>query len=72
MTAVGGSSISITPEEPQDAAAVTLAIGSATQIFLDFRVSSLSAIAVGDRARALYDSSTLIAIVVAAEKPSGD
>ncbi len=72
VTAVGGSSISITPEEPQGAAAVTLGTGSATQIFLDGAVSSLSAIAVGDRARALYDSSTLIAIVVAAEKPSGD
>jgi Domain of unknown function (DUF5666) len=71
VTAVGGSSITITPEE-QGAAAVTLGTSSATQIFLDGAVSSLSAIAVGDRAGALYDSSTLIAIVVAAEKPSGD
>ncbi|HXO27098.1 MAG TPA: DUF5666 domain-containing protein, partial [Thermoanaerobaculia bacterium] len=72
VTAVGGSSITITPEERRGAAAVTLGTSSATQIFLDGAVSSLSAIAVGDRARALYDSSTLIAIVVAAEKPSGD
>jgi Domain of unknown function (DUF5666) len=72
VTAVGGSSISIMPEERHGAAAVTLGTSSATQIFLDGAVSSLSAIAVGDRARALYDSSTMIAIVVAAEKPSGD
>jgi hypothetical protein len=72
VTAVGGSSISIMPGERHGAAAVTLGTSSATQIFLDGAVSSLSAIAVGDRARALYDSSTMIAIVVAAEKPSGD
>jgi hypothetical protein len=72
VTAVGGSSITIIPKEPQGAAAVTLGTSSATQIFLDWAVSSLSSIAVGDHARALYDSSTLIAIVVAAEKPSGD
>jgi preprotein translocase subunit YajC len=71
VTAVGGSSITITPEEPPGAAAVTLGTGSGTLIFLDGSVSSLSAIAVGDRAHALYDSSTMIAIVVAAEKPSG-
>ncbi|HXO40906.1 MAG TPA: DUF5666 domain-containing protein, partial [Thermoanaerobaculia bacterium] len=72
VTAVGGSSISIMPEERHGAAAVTLGTSSATQIFLDGAVSSLSAIAVGDRARALYDSSTMIAIVLAADKPSGD
>jgi len=71
VTAVGSSSITITPEEPPGAAAVTLGTGPATLIFLDGSVSSLSAIAVGDGARALYDSSTMIAIVVAAEKPSG-
>lgn len=72
VTAVGASSLTITPEEGGGAAAVTLGTSSATQIFLDGAVSGLSAIAVGDRAQALYDSSTMVAIVVAAEKPSGD
>jgi Domain of unknown function (DUF5666) len=72
VTAVGGSSITIMPDERHGAAPVTLGTSSATQIFLDGAVSSLSAIAVGDRARALYDSSTMVAILVVAEKPSGD
>jgi preprotein translocase subunit YajC len=71
VTAVGGASISITPDDPQGAAAVTLGTSSTTLIFLDGGVSNLSSIAVGDRARALYDSATLIAIAIAAESPSG-
>jgi len=71
VTAVGGSSISITPDHPQGAGPVTLGTSSTTLIFLDGGISSLASIAVGDRARALYDSSTLIAIAIAAESPSG-
>ena len=82
VTAVGGSSITITPEPSHGAAAtqdpahggaaVTIGTSSATQIFLDGAVSSLGSIAVGDRARALYDSSSLIAIVIQAESHFGD
>jgi hypothetical protein len=81
VTAIGGSSITITPEHSHGAAAtqdpshggaaVTIGTSSATQIFLDGAVSSLGSIAVGDRARALYDSSSLIAIVIQAESRSG-
>jgi hypothetical protein len=69
VTAVGGTSLTITPDHPQGAAPVTLGTSPATQIFLDGSVSSLASIAVGDHARALYDSSTLTAIVIEAESP---
>ncbi|HEV3454995.1 MAG TPA: DUF5666 domain-containing protein [Thermoanaerobaculia bacterium] len=69
VTAVGGTSITITPDHPQGAPAVTLGTSAATQIFLDGAVSSLASIAVGDHARALYDSATSIAIVIQAESP---
>ncbi|HYL06219.1 MAG TPA: hypothetical protein VE075_09270, partial [Thermoanaerobaculia bacterium] len=72
VTAVGGSSITITPDDRHGGAAVTLGTSSTTQVFLDGAVSSLASIAVGDRARALYDSATSTAIVVAAESHSGD
>ena len=82
VTAVGGSSITIAPEQSPGTAAsqdpahggatVTIGTSPATQIFLDGAVSSLGSIAVGDRARVLYDSSSLIAIVIQAESHSGD
>jgi preprotein translocase subunit YajC len=72
VTAVGGSSISITPDHPRHANAVTLTTSAATQIFLDGKVSKLGSIAVGDRARALYDAATDAAIVIVAESKSGD
>jgi hypothetical protein len=50
---------------------VTLGVTAATKIFLDERSSTLAALAVGDRARALYDSSTLTALAIQAESPSG-
>jgi preprotein translocase subunit YajC len=72
VTAVGGSTISITPDHPQHATAVTLTTSAATQVFLDGKVSKLGSIAVGDRARALYDAATDAAIVIVAESKSGD
>jgi hypothetical protein len=66
VTAVGAASITITPDHPQGAAAVTLATSSSTQVFLNGSMSSLASIAVGDRAGALYDSATMTAIVIQA------
>jgi hypothetical protein len=67
VTAVSGSSITITPDE--HGAPVTLGTDASTHVFLNGTASTLSAIAVGDQARALYDSGTLIASVIQAQSP---
>jgi uncharacterized protein YecA (UPF0149 family) len=67
VTAVSGSSITITPEE--HGAPVTLGTDASTHVFLNGTASTLAAVAVGDQARALYDSSTLIASVIQAQSP---
>jgi hypothetical protein len=69
VTAVTSSSITITPEPPEDGAAVTLGTDASTKVILNGASSSLSALAVGDEARALYDSSTLVAAAIEAESP---
>jgi hypothetical protein len=66
VTAVSSSSITIAPQE---GAPVTLTADASTKVFLDLAPSTLSALAVGDPAAALYDATTLIAIVIEAESP---
>jgi DsbC/DsbD-like thiol-disulfide interchange protein len=67
VTAVSGSSITITPEE--HGAPVTLGTDASTKVILNGTASTLAAVAVGDQARALYDGSTLIASVIQAQSP---
>jgi preprotein translocase subunit YajC len=64
VTAVGASSITITPES---GAPVMLGIDASTHIVLNGAASTLSALAAGDEARALYDSATKLAAVVQAQ-----
>jgi preprotein translocase subunit YajC len=66
VAAASATAITITPAQ---GAAVTLTAGPSTQVFLDGAAATLGAIAVGDTARALYDSSTDIALAVEAEAP---
>src|SRR5579862_4667891 len=66
VTAVTASSLTIAPEE---GAPVTLGTDAATKIVVDGAAAKLSAIAVGDQARALYDSTTLVAAAIEAESP---
>src|SRR5205807_2664257 len=64
VTAVTASSLTITPEE---GAPVTLGTDASTVVILDGAPSKLSAIVVGDKARALYDATTLIAAGIQAQ-----
>lgn len=66
VTAVGASALTITP---QQGAAVTLTVGASTPVYVDGAPATLSAVAVGDTARAIYDSATLAATIVEAEAP---
>jgi hypothetical protein len=67
VTAVTSSSITITPEE--EGSPVTLASGPSTQVFLDGQMAKLTDIPVGAMAHALYDSATMIAVVIQAQSP---
>ena len=66
VTAVGATSITITP---QQGAAVTLTVDASTRILLDGAVATLASIPTGAAAQALYDSSTLVAAVIQAQSP---
>jgi hypothetical protein len=66
VTAVSAAALTIAP---QHGSAVTLAADASTHIFVDGASSTLAAVAVGDTARALYDSATLVASIVEAESP---
>jgi hypothetical protein len=67
VTAVGSSTITITPEH---GSAVDLTTASTTQIFLDGKVAALSSISVGDEAHATYDAATMVAALLAVASPS--
>jgi preprotein translocase subunit YajC len=66
VTAVTSSSLTIAPEE---GSAVTLETDASTKIVLDGAPSTLSAIAVGDQSRGLYDITRMVAAAIEAESP---
>lgn len=66
VTAITASSITIAPAH---GSAVTVTAGASTQVTLDGTASTLADILIGDSARAVYDSATKVATVVAAQSP---
>jgi trimeric autotransporter adhesin len=66
VTAVAAASVTITPEGPGGSSPVTLTTTSSTQIYLNGKTAPLTALAVGDPARALYETSTLTALAIEA------
>jgi Cu/Ag efflux protein CusF len=61
VTAVGASSLTITPEH---GGAVTLTVDATTKIFLGDTAATLADVHVGQRAQAVYDRATLLAALV--------
>lgn len=66
VTAVAASSITIAPAH---GSAVTVTADASTQVTLDGAASTLAEILIGDGARAVFDSATKVATVVAAQSP---